>query len=204
MNRKQHWEDVYRNKPIDEVSWHQERPHRSLELIEQSAIAKDALIIDVGAGASRLEDHLLQEGYQNIAVLDISAAAIQHAKQRLGTEADRVEWFVSDITEFHPPHGFHLWHDRAVFHFLTAEEDRQKYKSVLTQHLQPGGWLIIATFALDGPTMCSGLEIVQYDQDTMQAFLGDRFKLIRHVFEEHTTPANKVQKFHFFMFQYIP
>lgn len=204
MNRKQHWEDVYRNKAVDEVSWHQERPHRSLELIAQSGISRQASIIDVGAGASRLEDYLLQEGYENIAVLDISAAAILHAQQRLGNDAERIEWFVNDITEFQPPHSFQLWHDRAVFHFLTAPEDRQKYLQVLTKYLEPGGWLIIATFARGGPTMCSGLEIVQYDEQSMQAFLGDRFRLVDHVCEEHTTPANKTQKFHFFMFQCLP
>jgi trans-aconitate methyltransferase len=202
--RQHHWEKVYRHKAIDEVSWHQDHPLRSLELIEKADIPRNASIIDVGAGASMLEDHLLQDGYSNIAVLDISESAIRHARQRLGKEAGRIEWFVSDITEFRPPHRFHLWHDRAVFHFLTDAKDRHKYLSLLTHYLEPNGYLVIATFAPDGPAMCSGLEVVRYDRNSMQAFLGDRFKLVDSAYEEHTTPDHKIQKFHFFLFRYQP
>ena len=202
MDRKQHWESVYQNKAVDSVSWYQDCPVASLELIEKSGIGLAADIIDVGAGASMLEDYLLEKGYKNITVLDISATAIEHAKERLGDKAGKVRWVVSDITQFQSSTSFQLWHDRAVFHFLTDPEDRARYLERLTKYLAPGGWFLLATFGIGGPTKCSGLEVVQYDSSSIQAFLGEQFQLVEERFEEHITPGNDKQKFNFFLFRY--
>ena len=203
MDRKQHWEAVYQNKSVDSVSWYQERPIVSLELIEQTGIDKDAEIIDVGAGASMLEDYLLEQGYGNITVLDISKTAIDHAQRRLGNKASRVNWMISDITTFESEKRFRLWHDRAVFHFLTDAHDRVSYLQKLMQHLEPGGYFILATFGIGGPEKCSGLDIVQYDREKIGALLGESFRLLGERFEEHVTPGGATQKFNFFLFRYL-
>ena len=203
MSRKKHWEQVYTDKTPLEVSWFQNEPSRSLQLITESGIDKNAAIIDVGGGASRLVDHLLEQGFSNLAVLDLSASAIQHAQSRLGDRQSEVEWFVEDITEFKPSRKFDLWHDRAVFHFLTEATDREKYRQCLQQGLVSGGHLIIATFAIGGPDKCSGLDIVQYDADKISRELGADFQLQDVHFELHITPAEKEQKFNYFHFKKV-
>lgn len=197
-DRKRHWEQVYTSKSSLEVSWYQVEPRLSLELVRHSGISKDAPLIDVGGGASLLVDRLQAEGYRQLAVLDISGAALNVARLRLGAQAAAIEWYETDVTQFKAPHPFNLWHDRAVFHFLTATEDRQHYVEVLKRTLVPGGHVIIAAFAIGGPTRCSGLEIVQYDAAKLSAELGPNFHLEEHQTEIHLTPSGKEQLFGFF------
>lgn len=200
FDRKSHWQNIYQEKSPLDVSWYQKAPKLSLELIHSTGVKKDEAIIDVGGGASVLVDFLCQEGYTAISVLDISENALASAKKRLDKLASRIEWFEADITEFTPPHQFSLWHDRAVFHFLSEEEDRRKYINTLKKSLRPNGHLIIAAFAIGGPTQCSGLQIVQYDSQKLESELGDEFKLVEERNEIHITPDEKEQKFAFFRF----
>lgn len=199
-DRKTHWEKIYSDKSPLEVSWYQKQPILSLQIIHNIKLAFDAPIIDIGGGASTLVDCLCEEGYTHIGVLDISKKALAHAQKRLGDKANGVEWYEEDITLFRPPHQFSLWHDRAVFHFLTDESDRSKYLDVLKAALKPNGHLVIAAFAIGGPTQCSGLDIVQYDAEKLMAELGEDFELIEVANELHKTPANKEQKFTYFHF----
>ena len=200
MNRKDHWEQVYQTKAPDDVSWFQTRPAISLKLIESSGVGKDAGVIDVGGGASVLVDFLLDAGFSKLAVLDLSAAALEHARRRLGKRADSVEWLEADVTTFEPPRRFGLWHDRAVFHFLTDKADRQKYVETLKRTLTSNGHVIIATFAIDGPLKCSGLDVARHDAPSISAELGAGFRLVEQVDETHTTPWGTEQKFSYFRF----
>jgi SAM-dependent methyltransferase len=202
--RQQHWEAVYQGKDEGEVSWYQEYPDISLRLIERTGIGSDAPLIDVGGGASVLVDKLLRKGFSRVAVLDISSVALECARQLLAAKAEQVEWLVADVTRFQPEHRFALWHDRAVFHFLTDEDDRRRYIEVLKSALQEGGYLILATFALDGPEMCSGLPVERYDAEKMQAVLGEAFSLQESHREIHITPAGKEQRFTYALFRYQP
>src|SRR5712692_4861877 len=197
-NRKIHWDQVYTNRSPLEVSWYQSQPAVSLKLIHNARLAKDAPIIDVGGGASVLVDRLSDEGFQHLAVLDISGKALAYTKERLGHKAQEVEWYEADITKFIAPHAFTLWHDRAVFHFLTDPADRGKYVEALKKTLTPGGHLIIAAFAIGGPTKCSGLDFVQSDSDKLGAELGEEFLLVEQTQEMHITPTGKEQKFGYF------
>ena len=198
IDRKTHWQNVYRGKLPSDVSWYQKEPLLSLELIRSSGVASNGAIIDVGGGASVLVDYLCREGYTNISVLDISGIALASAKQRLGEAAKNIEWFESDITEFVPPHHFALWHDRAVFHFLTSKSDRSRYLTALKQALEPGGHVIIAAFAIGGPKRCSGLDVEQYDSFKLMNELGEEFLLAEEKEETHITPAGKEQNFVYF------
>lgn len=200
FDRKTHWQNVYQEKTPLDVSWYQKEPKLSLELIHRAEVRDDEAIIDVGGGASVLVDFLCKEGFTNVSVLDISENALADAKKRLGDAGKNIEWFEADITKFSPPHKFSLWHDRAVFHFLTDKSDRKKYVSTLTQALRPRGHLIIAAFAIGGPKQCSGLDIVQYDSSKLKAELGEEFELVEEISEIHITPANKKQKFMYFRF----
>ena len=182
------------------MSWFQEEPTLSLLLIMDAGISHDEKIIDVGGGASRLVDALCEDGYRHIGVLDLSEKALSFAMERLAKKACDVDWYVQDVTCFEPPQRFSLWHDRAVFHFLTEKGDRKKYIDVLRRALNPGGHVIIMAFALDGPKKCSGLDIVQYDAEKIQAELGDDFELIENGYEVHKTPSGKHQKFAYFHF----
>jgi SAM-dependent methyltransferase len=201
FDRKKHWQHIYNEKTPLDVSWYQEEPALSLELIHRTGVLKEEPIIDVGGGASVLVDYLCKEGFTNLAVLDISGNALFSAKKRLGDSAGRIAWYEADITEFIPPHQFSLWHDRAVFHFLTDKPDREKYVEVLNLALRPGGYLIIAAFAIGGPEKCSGLEIVQYDSTKLREELGEGFELVEERNEVHITPANKKQEFVYFRFK---
>jgi len=200
---KKHWENVYRTKSPLKVSWYQQEPVLSLSLIDSAKLPLDAPVIDVGGGSSTLVDRLYDEAYTNVSVLDISSAALAHAKIRLADKADTVHWFEEDVTRFKPPHRFALWHDRAVFHFLTNRVDRERYVNVLKQALEPRGHIIIMTFAIDGPSKCSGLDIVQYDEKKLTAELGPGFKLVETGHEVHHTPAGDQQKFAYFHFRAI-
>ena len=203
FDRKKHWLDVYQNKSSIDLSWYQKEPKLSLALIKDTQVENIEAIIDVGGGASFLVDHLQKECFTNLAVLDIAENAIVNSKKRLGNKAKEIEWFISDITEFEPPRKFSVWHDRALFHFLTNPTDRNAYIKVLKNSLREGGHLIIGTFEIGGPQKCSGIEIVQYDNEKMITAIGDNFKLLDEKKEVHITPAKKEQKFIFFRFQKI-
>jgi SAM-dependent methyltransferase len=191
-----HWDRVYQSRPADQVSWFQQHAERSLQFIRSTCVAKDGHIIDVGGGASTLVDDLLREGYTNLSVLDISPAALWAAQQRLGKDAARVHWIVADITQIEfPEASVDVWHDRAVFHFLTAEQDRQRYVQAVLHAVKPGGHVIVATFAEDGPLKCSGLDIVRYRPDTLHDQFGAAFELVESANEAHHTPAGAEQKF---------
>ena len=198
--RQEHWNKVYADKSPLEVSWYQQAPELSLSMIARSGIALDAPLIDVGGGASTLVDHLLAKGYRRPAVLDISGLALAHARQRLGAEARQVEWFEADVTAFEAPHPYALWHDRAVFHFLTEADDRRRYVAALERALSPTGQVIIAAFAIGGPEQCSGLDIVQYDAAKLSAELGAGFTLLEQASELHHTPAGGEQRFGYYRF----
>jgi SAM-dependent methyltransferase len=200
MSNKAHWEQVYTTKHPEQVSWYMSEPVISLELIRATGIGMQDRIIDVGGGASVLVDRLVAQGRRHVAVLDISGAALAYARSRLADGAQAVEWFEADVTAFSPPHPFSLWHDRAVFHFLTTKDARTKYVAVLSAAVPPGGHVIMATFAKGGPDKCSGLDIVQYDAPSMCAELGDGFALQETREELHITPRQTEQKFMYFRF----
>jgi SAM-dependent methyltransferase len=198
-NLKQHWETIYKTKQPNEVSWTQEVPAISLELIHKFNIPKTARIIDIGGGDSKLVDFLLAEGYTNISVLDISAAAIQRAKERLGNEAIKVNWIVCDILDFIPTEKYDLWHDRAAFHFQTDTEQIEKYINIVKSAVD--GVAIIGTFSVDGPKKCSGLEIKQYDEEGLiERFKKSDFKIVECKREDHITPSGAIQNFVFCSF----
>ncbi len=200
-DRRKHWDDVYSGKKAHETSWHQELPGLSLSMLAKAGLDHHASLIDIGGGASLLVDHLLELGCRDLTVLDISAAALEQARERLGNRASWVEWVVGDVTRYEPDRTFDLWHDRAAFHFLTSAEDRKHYVQVLCKALKPGGQAIIAAFALDGPEKCSGLDVVRYDGMKLSAELGPRLQLLDHEFETHITPAKREQRFGFYRFR---
>jgi SAM-dependent methyltransferase len=197
---QQHWDKVFTTKAEDAVSWFQPYPETSMKFIELFDVPLSANIIDVGSGDSHFVDALLEKGYKNIYVLDISAKAIERAKKRLGEKAAGVHWIVSDITEFEPPVQFDFWHDRAAFHFLTSEDKINKYVSIAEQAISKDGFLVLGTFSEDGPDKCSGLEIRQYSEASMSSRFEIAFNRIRCIREDHTTPFNTVQKFLFCSF----
>jgi len=199
FDRKDHWEQVYSRKQSTEVSWYQQHPERSLELIKATGVDASASIIDIGGGASTLVDFLLEAGYKNLSVLDISHTAIEQAKSRLGRSeikwADKVEWLEQDIAEFKTERYFDVWHDRAVFHFLTDEKDRAAYVHAMLSVLNIGAFVIIAAFDVNGPKKCSGLEVMHYSPEKMSAVLGASFQLIETSSEDHLTPKGASQSF---------
>jgi 2-polyprenyl-3-methyl-5-hydroxy-6-metoxy-1,4-benzoquinol methylase len=203
MQSREHWEKVYETKPTDSVSWFQEHALLSLRLIRNTGVVLSAPIIDVGGGASMLVDDLIAEGYLNLTVLDLSSAAIDATRKRLGSDrSEDVHWLVADILEIElAVHAYEVWHDRAVFHFLTEKEDRQKYVHAAIKALRPGGCLIIATFSENGPVQCSGLQAVRYSADELHAEFGDSFALVRHEKESHETPSGGIQEFVYCCFQ---
>ncbi|OOG77315.1 class I SAM-dependent methyltransferase [Flavobacterium sp. A45] len=198
-NRKNHWETVYETKNPNEVSWTQEIPKTSLDFIKSFNLTKKSKIIDIGGGDSKLVDFLIEEGFENITVLDISAKAIEKAKARLGVNAEKVNWIVSDITEFETNETFEVWHDRATFHFLTSKEQIQKYME--TARKSVSGYLTVGTFSENGPKKCSGLEIKQYNEETLTAEMENGFEKIKCVTEDHTTPFETKQNFIFCSFK---
>jgi len=196
MTTREHWESVYQTKQADQVSWY--RPHLDLSLrfIEAAGLDRDAAIIDVGGGASTLVDDLLARDYTNLTILDISPTAIESAKSRLGERAGRVQWMAADITSVDlPQRAYDLWHDRAVFHFLREETDRRRYVAAVRRSVKPGGHLLLATFGPEGPTRCSGLDVVRYSADDLHAQFGDDFQAVENATEIHTTPRGAAQQF---------
>jgi SAM-dependent methyltransferase len=198
---KQHWENVFSKNAEDEVSWFQLYPKTSMEFVKLFNLPLNANIIDIGGGDSHFVDALLDEGYKNIYVLDISATAIERAKKRLGERASKVNWVVSDVTEFEPPVQFDFWHDRAAFHFLTTENKIYKYVSIAEDAIKKGGYLILGTFSENGPKECSGLQIKQYSEASMSARFEITFERIKCINEDHKTPFNTVQNFLFCSFK---
>ena len=196
MQNKSHWEKIYGTKDATQVSWFQQHPELSVQFIKETRVDKTGQIIDVGGGASTLVDDLLANGYENVTVLDISMAALQVAKQRLGSLASRVKWLEADITQVTLPYRFYdVWHDRAVFHFLTHAEDRARYVKAVQHSVKTGGHVIVATFGLEGPLRCSGLEVVRYSADSLHEEFGDDFELVDTTNELHQTPFGTEQKF---------
>lgn len=200
QQRKTHWEQVYSTRKPHEVGWYQAYPDVSLKLIAATGAGKGAAIIDVGGGASCLVDELLAEGYRDLSVLDISAAALVAVKSRLGDKEGAVKWLEEDITCFVPPRQYQIWHDRAVFHFLTEAADRRRYLDVVCAALPPGGHLVMATFALDGPAQCSGLDVVRYSPESLRREVGDGFELVESLAGMHITPSMGQQSFTFCRF----
>lgn len=196
MDSQTHWEKIYTEKAPDAVSWYRPHLEKSLALIKQVAADRSAAIIDVGSGESTLVDDLLAAGYENVTVLDISQTAIEANQKRLGALCDRVRWLVADITQVElESFAYDVWHDRAVFHFLTAESDRAAYVSQVAKAVRHGGHVIVSTFGPEGPTNCSGLNVVRYDADSLHREFGAHFRLLGSSKELHRTPLGTIQQF---------
>jgi cyclopropane fatty-acyl-phospholipid synthase-like methyltransferase len=201
INKKEHWDKIYSIKQPDQLSWFQTYPKTSMEFLMLFNLAKDAGVIDIGGGDSNFVDTLLEQGYTNITVLDISENAIERAKKRLGEAGDKVNWIVTDVTEFKPTRKYNFWHDRAAFHFLVAEELADKYVQIVNQGVAENGFLILGTFSEKGPDSCSGLNVKQYSEGSMSAKFENGFKRIKCIEEDHQTPFNTMQNFLFCSFQ---
>ncbi len=204
MDKKTHWENVFATKQETEVSWYQKKPLASLQFFSDNAIDKEAKIIDVGGGDSYLIDHLLDMGYTNLYLLDISENAINRIQKRLGSKAEKVTFIVSDILDFKPEETFDIWHDRASFHFLTSAEDIVRYEQIVHQAVSENGYLFIGTFSENGPLKCSGLEITQYSEMKLQNVFKEHFETIQCFTEDHQTPFGTTQNFIFCTFKNKP
>lgn len=203
MDNRSHWEKIYATKRQDEVSWYQPTPGVSLDFINELNVPKNAAIIDVGGGDGYLVDNLLAAGFTDITVLDISEAAINKAKQRLGREAEKINWLVSDINELVTNKKFDCWHDRAAFHFLTTEKQVENYLSIAQEYISKDGRMIIGTFSTSGPEKCSGLPIKQYSEQSLSGVLKKWFEKIKCITTDHITPFNSIQNFLFCSFKKI-
>lgn len=201
MTRKQHWETIYSTKKVEEVSWYQPKPKFSLDLLNEYGCKPTDAIIDIGGGDGFLVDFLVKKRFEALSVLDISENALQRAQNRLGTVMDKVDWIVSDITEFKPKKQYDFWHDRAVFHFLTQPEDIKLYAQNAANGIKSGGVLIVGTFSEDGPLKCSGIEIKQYNEATMKTVFENDFEHLECREHVHTTPAQTQQHFIFCVFR---
>jgi 2-polyprenyl-3-methyl-5-hydroxy-6-metoxy-1,4-benzoquinol methylase len=201
---KEHWENVWTRKKSNEVSWYQQYPKTSIDLILSTNPSKDAKIIDVGGGDSNLTDKLLELGFKNITVLDISAKALERSKERLGKKADSINWIYCDIREFDSQKRYDVWHDRALLHFLTDEQDMQKYVEMIRKHVNDKGHVIISSFSTRGPMMCSGLNTRQYSEESMKKLFFNGFEHIKSFEEEHKTPFGVIQIFTCNVFRKIP
>lgn len=195
--KKQHWENVFSTKQENEVSWFQSNPKTSLGFFEKYNISKSAEILEVGGGDSYLVDHLLEKGYENITLLDISENAIERAKKRLGIKSKNLEFVVSDILDFQPKQKFEVWHDRASFHFLMVEEEICRYADLAGQSINKGGYLFLGTFSENGPQKCSGLDITQYSEEKLKKIFSKDFEILNVFFDDHQTPFNTIQNFIF-------
>ncbi|MCP4634313.1 MAG: class I SAM-dependent methyltransferase [candidate division Zixibacteria bacterium] len=204
MSTKKHWENIYIKNAPSKVGWYQEYPTVSLKIIENSGISPEQSIIDIGGGASCLVDCLIDKEYKNITVLDLSEASLKISMKRLGKRAENIQWCATDITSWDSSIKYNLWHDRAMFHFLTSEDERKQYINSLNRNLLIGGHLIIATFAPDGPPKCSGLNIVRYDADKISSAIGNNFKLLEVINDTHITPGGIEQKYLYFYFKRNP
>jgi 2-polyprenyl-3-methyl-5-hydroxy-6-metoxy-1,4-benzoquinol methylase len=196
MDPKTHWETVYRTRDVHEVSWYQAEACRSRDLITRVCPDRAAPIIDVGAGASVLADNLLAVGYRDLTVLDVSEAALEISRERLGTDSSKAKWIRADVLRAHLDEGaYAVWHDRAVFHFLTDAADRAAYVEQVRHAVKPGGYVLVATFAEDGPEYCSGLPVVRYSAEGLHSEFGTDFQLVRSEHEDHRTPGGAEQSF---------
>jgi trans-aconitate methyltransferase len=202
-DRRAHWQSIYAAKGEREVSWFQDNAQPSLDLIEKFGSPASA-VIDIGGGASRLADALHEKAFLDLTVLDLSSAALSAAKERIGREAERIQWIVADIATWQPSRAYDIWHDRAAFHFMVSDSDRAAYLVRLARALKPDGHAIIATFAPDGPEQCSGLPIKRYDAETLGRTLGPAFRLISTQRHEHFTPWGAAQPFQFSVFRHVP
>jgi hypothetical protein len=198
LDRKTHWENAWSSRPSESLSWYQSDPTRSLTMIRQAGIGPGDAIIDVGAGDSVLAEHLLGQGFNDLTVLDVSRRALDRSRRRLGHRAEDLCWIEADVTQFKPKRRYAVWHDRAVFHFLVSAADRSRYIAVLDRALALDGQAIIASFALDGPERCSGLPIVRYGVDSLDATLGAPWRVIEACREVHETPGGAEQNFSYF------
>jgi 2-polyprenyl-3-methyl-5-hydroxy-6-metoxy-1,4-benzoquinol methylase len=203
LNRKKHWENIYQTKDLQNVSWYQPKPTTSLDFLKQFNVSTTAKIIDIGGGDSYLVDNLLDLGYQDVTVLDISEAALDKAKQRLGNNATKVKWIVADAATFKPTEKYDFWHDRAAFHFLTQETEITNYVDTVQKSINPTGILVIGTFSEQGPTKCSGIEIKQYSEVSMTDRLKAFFEKIKCITVDHITPFETVQNFIFCSFKKV-
>ncbi len=194
-SRKLHWEHVYSSKDPTEVSWYQGASQLSLQMIAATGVESGGAIIDVGGGASTLVDNLLDSGYSDVTVLDIASAALERSRARLGDAAKKITWIEQDILHFEPNRSFKLWHDRAVFHFLTEKNQQRHYADLLLKAVEPGGHVILATFGPDGPERCSGLPVQRYSTEELSGLLEPAFELQAQDLEEHKTPGGSVQQF---------
>lgn len=201
MDKKTHWETIYQTKELENVSWYQPKPQTSIDLIEKAARSSEDAIIDIGGGDSFLAEHLLDLGFTNITVLDISSAAIERAKVRMGERASRVKWIVSDILAFHPTEKYAIWHDRAAFHFINQAEEIEQYVEKASASLRTNGELIIGTFSVDGPLKCSGIDITQYSERSLEKTFDPHFRLESTLRVDHPTPFDTVQNFVFGTFK---
>jgi SAM-dependent methyltransferase len=201
IDKPSYWNKVYETKGEADVSWFQKNPEPSLEFIRRYALDRSAAIIDIGGGASRLVDHLWADGFRNLTVLDLSSEAIAIARHRVSNHGDSIKWIVSDATTWHPDDIYDLWHDRAVFHFLTESDDQSAYIRNLKRALKIGGYLVIGTFALDGPEKCSGLPVMRHSSQTLQNLLGSEFELIESRKHDHQTPFQSIQSFQYCVFK---
>lgn len=204
FDRRKHWENIYQTKELKDVSWFQPTPETSLDFFKQFKVPTTAKVIDIGGGDSFLVDHLIALGYEDISVLDISSAAINRAKQRLGDKAKNVKWIVADAASFKPTERYDFWHDRAAFHFLTDEQEISNYLETAAQNVNPSGVLVIGTFSEQGPKKCSGIDIKQYSETTMTDRLKLFFEKIKCVTVDHKTPFGTVQNFVFCSFKKLP
>jgi SAM-dependent methyltransferase len=195
VSRREHWDGVYAGKPATEVSWYQERPQRALALMREAGVGASASVIDVGGGSSRLVDVLLADGFADLTVLDVSAVALRRARERLGARADAVTWIVADITAWQPDRTRGVWHDRAVFHFLTDSADQDAYVTALHRGTHPGSIVVLSCFAPDGPERCSGLPVQRYSSAALAQRIGPDFRLEQEAAEQHCTPAGRTQSF---------
>lgn len=201
FNKKVHWENIYNTKNLTQVGWYQEKPIVSLDFLSSAHLSKNSKIIDVGGGESRFVDYLLEMGFEDITVLDISESALLKVQQRLGDDAQKVKWIISDITEFQPSESYDFWHDRAAFHFLVDADDINNYVSLVQKALRPSGQMVIGTFSTDGPHKCSGIPIHQYSEDTLSAVFQDDFFKIKALYIDHITPSGQLQNFIFCHFK---
>ena len=201
LDRKKHWENIYQTKDLKDVSWYQPTPTTSLDFLKQFNIPTTAKIIDIGGGDSFLIDHLLDLGYIDLTVLDISAASLDRAKQRLGDRSTKVKWIVADAATFKPTEQYDFWHDRAAFHFLTQEQEITNYIDIIQKSIKPKGVLVIGTFSEQGPKKCSGIEIKQYSETTMTDRLKKFFEKVKCITVDHTTPFDTIQNFIFCSFK---
>jgi ubiquinone/menaquinone biosynthesis C-methylase UbiE len=201
MDSERLWNSIYKTKAPEQLGWTQKVPTTSLDFVHGFDLPKTARIIDIGGGDSRLVDHLIEEGYRNITVLDLSIEALQRAQHRLGDKAKLAQWIVADVTMFQPTGEYDLWHDRAAFHFLTTEPQVTTYLSIARRAVHPGGYAVIGTFSNNGPSSCSGLPVRQYTEQALAGELDNGFQKIKCITEDHRTPFDTIQNFLFCSFK---